>query len=368
MSQLANCLSEMTIPLDNILLDPNNPRFSDLGDDFRVVQTSRFNEDRVQGHTMEKMKADSFHVAELRDTIKELGFLPMDRIVVQKWEFSTEEAPKYIVIEGNRRVTALKWLISLNETGRESFSTEQLDNFANIDCLLIDKDNAPKAAELILPGLRHVSGIREWGPYQKAKAIYELRTSGYSAQEAAQSLGLKTLKANRAYRCYLALESMKQDEEFGECASPKLYSYFEEIIKKPVLRTWLGWSDSNESFENLNNLHEFYSWIVPNEDDESVKISMAIHVRELASIIADEDSMSILRSPSGTLTRALANYEVEHPQSWLPKIGSATKALRALSTEVVRTLPDDSLEKLEELRLQIESTIRDRRLLISGEE
>ena len=196
----------------------------------------------------------------------------------------------------------------------------------------------------------------------------QLRTSGYSAQEAAQSLGLKTLTANRAYRCYLALESMKQDEEFGEYASPKLYSYFEEIIKKPILRAWLNWSDSSESFENLGNLHEFYSWIVPNEDDGNVKISMAIEVRELASIIQDEDSMAILMTPSGTLTRALANYEVEHPQSWLPKISSATKALRALSTEVVRTLPDDSLGKLEELKLQVENTIRDRRLLISGEE
>lgn len=368
MSQLANCLSAITITLDDILLDPNNPRFSDLGDDFRIVQASRFNDERVQGHTMEKMKADSFHVAELRDTIKELGFLPMDKIVVREWEFSTEESPKYVVIEGNRRITALKWLVNLNDTGRETFTEEQLENFTSIDCLLIDTDSAPQATELILPGLRHVSGIREWGPYQKAKAIYELRSSGYSAQEAAQSLGLKTLAANRAYRCYLALESMKQDEEFGEYASPKLYSYFEEIIKKPVLRTWLGWSDFNESFENLDTLHEFYSWIVPNEDDGSIKISMAIQVRELASIIQDEDSMSILRAPNGTLTRALANYEIEHPQSWLPKIASATKALRALSTEVVRTLPDDSLEKLEELKLQIENTIRDRRLLTSGDE
>jgi hypothetical protein len=368
MSQLAKCLSAITIQLDSILLDPNNPRFSDLGDDFKVVQSSRFNDDRVQSHTVEKMKTDSFQVAELRDTIKELGFLPMDKIVVKEWEFSEHDVRKYIVIEGNRRITALKWLINLHDTGRESFTSEQLQNFTNIECLVIDKKIAPEAAELILPGLRHVSGIREWGPYQKAKAIFELRTSGYSAQQAAQSLGLKTLTANRAHRCYLALESMKQDEEFGDYASPKLYSYFEEIIKKPALRSWLGWSDSSETFENIGNLHEFYSWIVPNEDDDSIKINMAIQVRELASIIQDEDSMSILRGSNGTLTRALANYEVEHPQSWLPKINSATKALRALSTELVRTLPVESIEKLEQLKLQIENTIRDRKLLTSEDE
>ncbi|MDD5271771.1 MAG: ParB/Srx family N-terminal domain-containing protein [Methylovulum sp.] len=72
------------------------------------------------------MKDPVFGINELRDTIKTLGFLPMDRIVVRKWKGMPE---KYVVIEGNRRVTALKWLIALNDTGKETFTERQIANF-----------------------------------------------------------------------------------------------------------------------------------------------------------------------------------------------------------------------------------------------
>ena len=58
----------------------------------------------------QKMKASKFNVAELRHTIKELGFLPMDRLVVRAWNVGAADVRKYVVIEGNRRVAALKWL------------------------------------------------------------------------------------------------------------------------------------------------------------------------------------------------------------------------------------------------------------------
>ena len=93
----------------------------------------------------------------------------MDRIIVKPWKGATG---KYVVVEGNRRVTALKWLIQLHEVGKESFSEEQLKNFTNIPCLLLDESIAPAQACLILPGLRHVSGIKQWGPYQKAKTVF----------------------------------------------------------------------------------------------------------------------------------------------------------------------------------------------------
>jgi hypothetical protein len=45
-----------------------------------------------------------------------------------------------------------------------------------------------------------VSGIKEWGAYQKAKAVFELRESGMTPQAAAQSLGLSTRNANQLWR------------------------------------------------------------------------------------------------------------------------------------------------------------------------
>ncbi len=359
-------LTPIKVNIDQLLLDANNPRFSELGEDLNQVNEGRFADDKVQAFTFERMKAEVFDVAELKDTIKTLGFLPMDRIVVRRWLGNlSPSSEKYVVIEGNRRLSALKWLISLHEIGKESFSEEQLDNFKQLECLLLDEKGAPAAANLILPGLRHVSGIKEWGPYQKAKAVSALRKSGLSSQESAQSLGLSTRAANSSYKCFLALEQMKNDEEYGEHASPRMYSYFEEIFKRSEMRTWLGWADDAEGFTNEDRLHEIYSWMIPGEDGTGPKLPEAKSMRELAGILTDENAMNILRGPEGSLSRALARFEVDHPEDWYPKVTAASAAVQSLTPDKLRGLDEATLKTLTELQEKIVQALKDRSSLLN---
>src|SRR5271166_5270858 len=132
MNELHKLLSPIAVSLDDLLLDPNNPRFSELGEELNPVLESRFAEDKIQKNTFENMKDPMFEVAELRETIKTIGFLPMDRIVVRKWAGPQEAATKYVVVEGNRRVAALKWLLDLSSIGKENLTTEQITNFTNL--------------------------------------------------------------------------------------------------------------------------------------------------------------------------------------------------------------------------------------------
>jgi hypothetical protein len=158
MPTISELMTPCNVHLNDLLLDPNNPRFAELGEPNDTVPENRFAEERVQRDTFERMKSGNFEVAELRDTIKTIGFLQMDRIVVRLWR-GNPDSIKYVVIEGNRRTAALKWLIELHETGRETFSAEQINNFTNLEVLLLDDIQAPDSAKWILPGLRHVSGI-----------------------------------------------------------------------------------------------------------------------------------------------------------------------------------------------------------------
>jgi hypothetical protein len=365
MQDLPSLLTPIPLTLSQLLLDPNNPRFSELGEGLNPIPEPRFADSKVQANTLEKMKSQNFDVAELRDTIKAIGFLPMDRIVVRHWRFQSEQ-PLYVVIEGNRRVTALKWLLNLHEIGKETFDDQRLKNLSQLECLLLNDELAPAAATLILPGLRHVSGIKEWGPYQKAKAVHALRTSGLSPQEAAQSLGLSTRAANGAYRCFVALEQMKSDEEFGEFAEPKMYSYFEEIFKRPSIRNWLSWSDEKERFLEKEQLREFYSWIVPSgEENPTLKLPEAKSVRDLSEIISDENALNVLRSPEGTLSRALARYEVDHPEDWYPKVLAAESALKSLTPDMLRKMDSATVQSLETLRDRIVQAMRDRESLLA---
>jgi hypothetical protein len=367
LDNLSSLLSPITVDLNDLLLDPNNPRFSELGEELNSVPESRFADPKVQAHTFDKMRDQRFDVNELRDTIKTLGFLPMDRIVVRRWKVASDPA-KYVVIEGNRRVTALRWLIQLHDNGKETFTEERLQNLQRIDCLVLDDTLAPPSAILVLPGLRHVSGIKEWGPYQKAKTVHALRKGGMSPQEAAQSLGLSTRAANNAYRCFIALENMKANEEFGEATDPRMYSYFEEIFKRPDVKTWLAWSDETEEFIEAERVNEFYSWIVPSgeDGDGSPKLPEAKNVRDLASIVQDENALSVLRGPDGTISRALARYQVDHPEDWYPKLMAATAALKTLTPDMLRDMDEQTLASLHELHGRIEQALKDREQLMGA--
>ncbi len=366
MSELFQVLTPIKVSLDDLLLDPNNPRFSEIGEEFITIPEARYSDEKVQQNTYEKMRNPLFDVSELKDTIKLLGFLPMDRLVVRQWKGNVKDGKlKYVIIEGNRRVTALKWLLSLHNIGKETFSDEQLANLTDIECLLLDENAAPNTAKLILPGLRHVSGIKEWGAYQKAKAVYELRKLGLSAQEVGQSLGLSTRAANQAYRCFLVLEQMKADEEFGEFAETKLYSFFEEAFKRPNVKIWLGWDENKEEFLNKDHLKEFYGWITPQEGGEKRKLSEAISVRDLGRFIDDESALNVFRSTDGTIQRALAKYEVDHPEDWVPKINAAINAIKTLTPEMLRKMEETTLTSFQDLKLLIEQAIADRQKLLS---
>ncbi len=363
-------LTPKVVNIENVLLDPNNPRFAELDNAFREVPEARFNEPKIQSKSMDILKKN-FDVEELRDTIKELGFLPMDRIVVREWKGDSTEK-KYVVIEGNRRVTALKWLLERNETGLETLSPEQITNFTNIEVLILESANVSEMASLILPGLRHISGIKQWGPYQKGRLINVLREAGKEPKEAAQSVGLGAVEANRLWRCFWALHQMHDDEEYGEYAEPKKFSYFEEIFKNPKLRDWLDWNDTHKRFLNDSNLNEFYGWMIKADEEEGEtaihKLPEAKSVRQLAKIIDNPDAMRIFRSANGDLSAALSKVEAQQKQVFQPTLIEAEATLANLSPDNLRTLSEEDLEIINALSKRIAQVLEDRLNLLKTNE
>lgn len=96
-----NDLEVISTEIDNIFLDPNNPRFWEDSSS-RIVPDSKIMDDKTQLRAFESMQ--SFGIDDLYANILRNGFLPLDRIVVREIKC---EAGKYVVVEGNRRLTAL---------------------------------------------------------------------------------------------------------------------------------------------------------------------------------------------------------------------------------------------------------------------
>jgi hypothetical protein len=204
---------------------------------------------------------------------------------------------KYVVVEGNRRITALKWLQSnldnalITEEIEEGIDETYLDNLANsistVEVLVYkggDKDIA-----WLLQGIRHISGIKEWEPAQQARLVAEKVDEGHKFKQVGQMFGLSAKQVGRLYRTYKALQQMKYDQDYGTKAENKHFSLLEEAYKSPGVRKWLGWDDKLYSFENAENLKTFYSWILPDDDNENKqRISNTSHVRALSRILERE--------------------------------------------------------------------------------
>jgi hypothetical protein len=374
------------VKLSNLLLDPNNYRFGDEGESRRVA-TRRFAEQGVQDRAMARLKQDG--LGELKQSILSNGFVPVERIVVRKWEpevaagagaqaagletppddaaadEGAEPAPreeKYVVVEGNRRVAALKWLLMDHEQGIEVPGNVR-EVFDKVPVLFLDSDD--ETIYLSIMGIRHVGGIKEWGGHQSARLVYELRHEhALSAQDVGSRLGLSAVEINRRYRAYQAMQQMKRSEEYSEYVTPELYPLFHEALVAPKTREWLGWSDETWEAMNAETREQFYSLISPYRDasgtDRPPKITSYSEVREIKGLIDNADAMESLLDLDKAFSDALALAKsADASKNWLSKVAGAISALDHLGIREIRRLDGAQRGKLTELRDLIDDILKD---------
>ena len=283
-------LREIEISIDALFLDPNNPRFADFQDKVQLVPRNRIIEPGVQEKARTRILDDRFEVSQLKDSIRTIGFLTVDRLVVAP----LPQDGKYVVIEGNRRLGAIKSLLEDHKNGEADLSQPVLDSMSVLPVLVLDEMEEVKQEHFarVLQGVRHVTGIREWGPYQQAQVVAMMIDDGKEQTEICEVLGLARRRINILRRCFYALEQMRRDDDYGDKARPPLFSAFDEAFKLPVLRDdWLEWDDERNLFLNEEHRKLFYSWLVGSEDDEGIKhpakISDPKQIRRLPQLMTD---------------------------------------------------------------------------------
>lgn len=289
-----------SIPLQNLYLDPNNYRFID-NENYVKVSEELITDDKIQ------LRTRNFILGKTRDNVKDLidsfkknGYLPVDQIQVKRIDEN-----KYVVVEGNRRVTALYQLWEDNKNG---------NNIGNLDESIFDEvpivfyADADEKHHHILMALKHISGNKKWSPVNQAMLINDMvEKYNMKEDEIAQSIGIKKLQLIKALRALAFIDDYKKSE-YGDQFKPNMYSVFEETLTKPKLRDWLKWDDNNKEANDFTNKNRFFSWISEdeeyidedNEDSGFKKIDKIItkssEIRELAKFIDDEKALSAMES------------------------------------------------------------------------
>jgi len=364
-------LSPSDILLDNLFLDPNNPRFVDSRWDY-VPETEisrQLHQDRARKQLIER-----FGIDKLRSNMEVNGYLPIDRVIVQEIE-----PDKYVVLEGNRRICAAKLIHEAAENNASAVSEEILRSVREIPCLIYTGDS--KDAAWIFQGLRHITGIVEWSAYNKAKLLVEqMDEEGLSLTGVGKRFGLTPYGAGQWVRGYKAFQQALDRTDYVHEIDQRSFPYFQELFGRSngPLRDWLEWDDNEKEFNNDLNFNEFVGWLYPRDDEydedeissetlgkwENRLFSSRNELRTISYLIRDEmdifqqfrETGNLESSYSMALTRKYEKQAKEkaNPQSEVfEAIKNCTKYLenvpfRMLRDEEISTRLFRNLQQLED--------------------
>nr|BDD46378.1 hypothetical protein 7 [Halieaceae bacterium] len=202
-------LKEIPVRAEHLFLDPNNPRFITKDDDRRDPSTAITH----AAETQRRME-DGYKVDELKKSIRENGWIPVDYIFVQR--VPGESAERYLVLEGNRRVTAIRGLLEeedLDDSLRKSIETisvmEVIDDLPEAEL---------KRKISYLLGVRHHGALKKWSPFAQAQNIYRryLEVMGEAeflweesvASHVANALSLTLDEVRKRLQVYVAMQQL----------------------------------------------------------------------------------------------------------------------------------------------------------------
>ena len=216
-----------------------------------------------------------------------------------------EENGEVVVVEGNRRLTALKLL-----TEPESRSLVEDDEWERLSAeVKLPKMGIPvvraESRDAVAPiiGYRHIAGIQEWDPYPKAQFITQLiDTEKKSFSEVADLVGENEAEVRRLYRNYgvveqaqnLGEDTTRVEAEFG-VFDRALVGGIRQYINAPAPsamteRVW----PIPESKDTPKRLREVFSWIYGDDKHEAV-FSDSRSLSILSKVLRSEDGVKTLR-------------------------------------------------------------------------
>ncbi len=187
--------------LDELHLDPHNPRLGRSGADGRLSQEE----------VLRRM--DAWTLDELAVSFLDSGFWTQEALVVVEEKIGRQKG--LVVVEGNRRLAALKLLDKARSGAPTSTRWRDLAKqgsaraFKKLDNIPYVKADSRADVQAYL-GFRHVTGIKEWEPTEKAQFIaHMIDDLGLTYDEVRRKIGSKTPTVRQNYISYRLLLQME---------------------------------------------------------------------------------------------------------------------------------------------------------------
>jgi hypothetical protein len=293
---------------------------------------------------------------ELAASLARNGFFAEEPLVI----VPASQSPRFVVIEGNRRVATLK--ILLDETNRERLrikdwpvlSAEQIRRVEQVPTVIYES----RADVLPYLGFRHITGNKTWEPLAKARYIANLVATGGSLSGVAASIGDVAGTVRRLYQSYVVYQQIGRDVGMDDRLVSGSFSLLQVVLAQGPIKTFLGIPRTLPSDRvdvivpdnRLEQLREVISWVFgdPEQGQDRVLTDSRLISQRLAPVIANSESLEYLRRHRDL--EAAYEYSGGELQYYRKQLRSASRALkRALSVAPLHRQDPDASREVDEI-------------------
>lgn len=244
---------------------------------------------------------EAMDVREVMMSIASSGFFPHEPLIV------TKEKGGNVVIEGNRRLAAVKILL------RPDIAKSYAPNISEI---LEDAKAAPTELPTVSGsrqqawqylGFKHVNGPAKWSSYAKSQYIATVHKQfGISLEEIARQIGDTHKTVQRLYRGLMVIEQAERMKVFDRKDRWNKRFYFSHLytgIGYAGISDFIGLqpeSDEQEEpvpVEKKEELRELCLWLYGSRKENTLPMiqKQNPHLRQLEAVVASREALDALR-------------------------------------------------------------------------
>jgi ribosomal protein S17 len=289
-----------TAEVESLHLDSRNPRLVQYG----------LKLDAGEPEIVRLLK-DQMDVEEVAMSIAASGYWDHEPL------FVVTEKGKDVVIEGNRRLAAVKLLrdVKLRDKLKAStlpkISEKSREALGRLPIIRIKK----RQDIWRYLGFKHVNGPAKWSSYAKAQYIAFVRNStGESLQSIADQIGDKHNSVQRLYRSLMVIEQAERGKVYSRRYVYKkrlAFSHMTTGLDYEGFAAFLRLSDEGDESPSpvhksrIKELGELCRWLWGDSRDETPPVieSQNPDLRQLANVLLYPDALSTLRA-TGNLSEA----------------------------------------------------------------
>lgn len=366
MKKIISPTDVVKIKTDQLSFDPENPRFYRLnqsGQDTTAVIEDMLDREGAQ---------------DLMNSIAQKGYFGGEPLLV----VSESGSPPFTVVEGNRRLAAVKLLNgqivppdkrknSVNNIKSEALVPPPID----LPCLVYKS----RKDVLRYLGYRHITGIQEWDALSKAKYLKELKNEFYADESLenqfrglAKDIGSKPDYVAKLLVALELYEKAKNNHNFyGLPLSDKdiEFSYITTALGYRSIPDWLGLeSPKDVEMAGLkeNHLKLIFGWFFSKDQNGNTIIGESRNINDLSQIVKDERAVAQLietkdlsvaylytDGPAEALTNALDAVRKKMNMAWrlVPETASVQSEHLGIAEEIfdyAKTIRNSIRDKLED--------------------